>query len=96
MYVHTAENLWIIQNIMVAKDYSQASLTVLNYYGPVTAEGEKDTALFRWHRWPYFYFAGQCSWIHIQKINYQLTDIFRLYLPGICITRNMVIKMCGN
>ena len=32
----------------------------------IVPEIEKnDTILFSWHGWPYFYFTGQCSWIHI-------------------------------
>src|SRR6266496_4477363 len=62
----------------------------------VTLKGQSNKSLFRRHRWSYFNFAWQCSGVHIQKIGDYLANVFRLYLPGIRITGNMIIKICSH
>src|SRR5690606_5321840 len=46
-----------------------------------------------WFGGPHFDFTRQGSWMHSKKIKNQLTDIFRLYFPGIGITGYMSIEM---
>src|SRR5436190_6330107 len=52
--------------------------------------------LFHRYRGSYFYLAWQCAWIHFQKVQNQVANIFRLYFPGVSSIGSMIIKMCGH